>query len=159
MYPNVDLHIAGAWTGGGEGQTLPILNPATGEEIGRLAVATRADLDRALEAAERGFAQWRRVSPNDRSKIMRKAATLLRERLGLDAELVPGKGGVFEVKSTAGDNHLGGDNWDKAIVDWLASESGRTHEEVYAEKAEPTDLKRLATPDEVANASVVIVAV
>src|SRR3982751_1779285 len=30
--------------------------------------------------------------------------------------------GVFEVKSTAGDNHLGGDNWDKAIVDWLVSE-------------------------------------
>jgi molecular chaperone DnaK len=30
--------------------------------------------------------------------------------------------GVFEVKSTAGDNHLGGDNFDKAIVDWLASE-------------------------------------
>ena len=28
--------------------------------------------------------------------------------------------GVFEVKSTAGDNHLGGDNFDKAIVDWLA---------------------------------------
>ncbi|MGN6188875.1 MAG: molecular chaperone DnaK [Conexibacter sp.] len=30
--------------------------------------------------------------------------------------------GVFEVKSTAGDNHLGGDNFDKAIVDWLVSE-------------------------------------
>jgi molecular chaperone DnaK len=30
--------------------------------------------------------------------------------------------GVFEVKSTAGDNHLGGDNFDKALVDWLASE-------------------------------------
>src|SRR4030095_3766699 len=30
--------------------------------------------------------------------------------------------GVFEVKSTAGDNHLGGDNFDKAIVDWLATE-------------------------------------
>jgi len=33
--------------------------------------------------------------------------------------------GVFEVKSTAGDNHLGGDNWDKAVVDWLASEFKR----------------------------------
>jgi molecular chaperone DnaK len=33
--------------------------------------------------------------------------------------------GVFEVKSTAGDNHLGGDNWDKAIVDWLAAEFRR----------------------------------
>ncbi len=30
--------------------------------------------------------------------------------------------GVFEVKSTAGDNHLGGDNFDKAIVDWMSSE-------------------------------------
>jgi molecular chaperone DnaK len=30
--------------------------------------------------------------------------------------------GVFEVKATAGDNHLGGDNWDKAIVDWMAHE-------------------------------------
>lgn len=33
--------------------------------------------------------------------------------------------GVFEVKSTSGDNHLGGDNWDKAIVDWLVSEFKR----------------------------------
>ena len=30
--------------------------------------------------------------------------------------------GVFEVKSTAGDNHLGGDNFDKAIVDWMVAE-------------------------------------
>ncbi len=32
---------------------------------------------------------------------------------------------VFEVKATAGDNHLGGDNWDKAIVEWLVSEFKR----------------------------------
>jgi molecular chaperone DnaK len=30
--------------------------------------------------------------------------------------------GVFEVKSTAGDNHLGGDNFDKAVVDWMVGE-------------------------------------
>src|SRR5688572_22014423 len=30
--------------------------------------------------------------------------------------------GVFKVLSTAGDNHLGGDNWDKAIVEWMVSE-------------------------------------
>src|SRR2546422_3942854 len=30
--------------------------------------------------------------------------------------------GVFEVKATSGDNHLGGDNFDKAIVDWLVKE-------------------------------------
>src|SRR5207244_4204871 len=30
--------------------------------------------------------------------------------------------GVFEVKATSGDNHLGGDNFDKAIVDWMVAE-------------------------------------
>jgi len=38
----------------------------------------------------------------------------------------------------------------KAYFDWLASEAGVTHEDIYKEKAAPTDLKRLATPDEVA---------
>jgi molecular chaperone DnaK len=33
--------------------------------------------------------------------------------------------GVFEVKSTSGDNHLGGDNWDKAIVEWMVAEFKR----------------------------------
>jgi NAD(P)-dependent dehydrogenase (short-subunit alcohol dehydrogenase family) len=41
----------------------------------------------------------------------------------------------------------------KAYFDWIAAESGRTHEEVYAEKAAPTDLKRLASPQEVARAT------
>ena len=44
----------------------------------------------------------------------------------------------------------------KAYFDWIASETGRTHEEVYAEKAAPTDLKRLATPDEVARAALML---
>src|SRR5215204_4426963 len=33
--------------------------------------------------------------------------------------------GVFEVKATSGDNHLGGDNWDKAVVEWLVAEFKR----------------------------------
>jgi len=41
----------------------------------------------------------------------------------------------------------------KAYFDWIATETGRTHAEVYAEKAAPTDLKRLATADEVARAA------
>jgi len=41
----------------------------------------------------------------------------------------------------------------KAYFDWMAEERGVTHEDIYREKAEPTDLKRLATPDEVARAT------
>src|ERR671921_1113912 len=42
-----------------------------------------------------------------------------------DVSLLEIGDGVFEVKATAGDNHLGGDNFDKAVVDWLAAEFKR----------------------------------
>ncbi|MGZ4447016.1 MAG: SDR family oxidoreductase [Nocardioides sp.] len=41
----------------------------------------------------------------------------------------------------------------KAYFDWLASEAGTTHEDIYRQKAAPTDLKRLASPEEVARAT------
>src|SRR4030081_974209 len=49
--------------------------------------------------------------------------------------------GVFEVKSTAGDNHLGGDNFDKAIVDWLVSEFKKS--QAIDLSADPMGLPRL----------------
>ncbi len=49
--------------------------------------------------------------------------------------------GVFEVKATAGDNHLGGDNFDATIVDWLAGEFKR--DQAIDLKADPMALQRL----------------
>ncbi|HKG02224.1 MAG TPA: molecular chaperone DnaK [Conexibacter sp.] len=49
--------------------------------------------------------------------------------------------GVFEVKSTAGDNHLGGDNFDKAIVDWLVGDFKKSQGIDLA--ADPMALQRL----------------
>ena len=73
-YSDVSLMIDGAWTKGANGRTIPVINPATEEVIGQVAHAEKSDLDRALAAAEKGFQQWRKVSPFDRYKIMRKAA-------------------------------------------------------------------------------------
>jgi succinate-semialdehyde dehydrogenase/glutarate-semialdehyde dehydrogenase len=79
-YPDTQLFIAGTWRDAADGRTLPVENPATGKEIGRVAHAGRADLDRALAAADRGFEVWRDFTPAARSVIMRKAAALMRER-------------------------------------------------------------------------------
>ncbi len=79
-YPNTSLLIDGQWCDAADGRTLPVFNPATGDEIGRVAHAGRADLDRALAAAQKGFAQWRNVPALERSKIMREAARLMRGR-------------------------------------------------------------------------------
>ena len=51
-YPNTQLFIAGLWQDAAEGKTLAVFNPATGKEIGRVAHATKVDLDRALDAAQ-----------------------------------------------------------------------------------------------------------
>jgi succinate-semialdehyde dehydrogenase/glutarate-semialdehyde dehydrogenase len=53
-YVDTQLFINGQWQQALEGRTLPVVNPATGTEIGRVAHAGRPDLDRALEAAQKG---------------------------------------------------------------------------------------------------------
>lgn len=77
-YPDLQLFIDNQWRKTAE--TLPVLNPATEREIGRLPIARRADLDDALAAAERGFKLWSRTAPRIRAQIILKAASLLRER-------------------------------------------------------------------------------
>src|SRR6202012_2238742 len=79
-YPNVQLYIDGKWRAAASGKTIPVINPATEETIGTVPHAGKADLDEALAAAEKGFKAWRNVSPYERSKVMRKAAELIRER-------------------------------------------------------------------------------
>ena len=64
MYETLALYIDGEFIGGEGRRTEPVLNPATGEELGQLPHATREDLDRALAAAERAFQTWRRSSPS-----------------------------------------------------------------------------------------------
>ncbi|MBP7393845.1 MAG: NAD-dependent succinate-semialdehyde dehydrogenase [Zoogloea sp.] len=87
-YPNTQLMIAGQWQDAADGRTLPVFNPATGEEIGRVAHAGIADLDRALAAAQTGFETWRDISALERGKTMRRAAALMRERADRIASLL-----------------------------------------------------------------------
>jgi succinate-semialdehyde dehydrogenase / glutarate-semialdehyde dehydrogenase len=79
-YPDTKLYIGGRWRDGTEKKCLLVDNPATGEIIGRVAHASRDDLDHALIAAERGFQQWRKIGVLARSELMRRAAGLLRGR-------------------------------------------------------------------------------
>ena len=87
-YPNIQLMINNQWCDAADGKTLAVVNPATGAEIGRLAHAGIADLDKSLAAAAKGFQIWRNTSAVERSKIMRKAAQLVRERADAIAELM-----------------------------------------------------------------------
>ena len=80
MYPTLSLYIDGQFINGGGRKEQDVLNPATNQVIGKLPHATREDLDLALTSAQRAFESWRKTSPMERGKILRKIAELARER-------------------------------------------------------------------------------
>ena len=120
-YQNTQLLIDGQWCDAASGKTIPVQNPATGEEIGRVAFAAKVDLDRALAAAQKGFDAWRKVPAFERCKIMRQAAVLLRERAPLIAALMTQEQGkpVGEAKAEI---LMAGD-----IIEWFAEEGKRVY--------------------------------
>jgi succinate-semialdehyde dehydrogenase/glutarate-semialdehyde dehydrogenase len=125
-YPDTRLFIEGQWQDAAEGRTLAVLNPATGQEIGRVAHATRPDLDRALAAAQKGFDTWRNMTAQDRGKILRKAAALLRERAPQIAPLLTKEQGK-PLSEAMGETLMGAD-----IIEWFAEEGSRVYGRVVA---------------------------
>jgi len=112
--------IDGEWTRG-SGRGANIINPATEEVLGTVPHATIADLDRALEAAARGFAVWSAMSAERRCDILMRAARLLRERAEALAPIVTMEHGkpvaevIAEVARGAG------------FIEWDANEGRRAY--------------------------------
>jgi succinate-semialdehyde dehydrogenase/glutarate-semialdehyde dehydrogenase len=129
-YPDTLLLIDGNWTKARGGRTIPVANPATGETIGTVAYADRSDLDHALEAADKGFHAWRKVSAFDRSKLMRKAANLLRERVDSVTRTMALEQGKPLPEAKA-ETLAGAD-----VIDWFAEEARRAFGRVIPARAE-----------------------
>src|SRR5262245_7664292 len=128
-YVDTQLFINGQWQQPVEGRTLPVVNPATGKEIGRVAHAGRPDLDRALEAAQKGFEVWRDTLPAERAKIMRKAAALMRERAVDIAPLLTQEQGKPLVEAK-GEAMAAVD-----IIEWFADEGMRVYGRIVPSRA------------------------
>ncbi|MBV7534977.1 NAD-dependent succinate-semialdehyde dehydrogenase [Duganella sp. sic0402] len=80
IYDPLYLFINGAWLEAGERDTAAVINPADGAILGRLPLASAADLDLALNTARDSFQLWRHTVPAERARILRNAATLMRDR-------------------------------------------------------------------------------
>ncbi|MBI4581480.1 MAG: aldehyde dehydrogenase [Planctomycetes bacterium] len=75
------MYIDGKWTDSASGRTLPVVNPANGEELGRVALADADDVDRAVRAARRAFDEgpWPRLDPLARGRYLWRLADLVRK--------------------------------------------------------------------------------
>lgn len=129
-YASLNHYIDGTWVQPTGSRSQDVVNPATNTAIGKLGFASRADLDKALMAADKGFKLWRRISTFERGKILRKAADLVRARadeIGRVLTLEQGKilaEARMEVLSAAD------------IIDWFASEGQRAYGRIIPARAD-----------------------
>ncbi|NLS07876.1 aldehyde dehydrogenase family protein [Rhizobium sp. P32RR-XVIII] len=72
------LFYGGGWHAPVNGRMVHSTSPATGEDLGPVPEATLEDAELAIAAAQKGFAEWRRVLPLERGKIMKEAAAVIR---------------------------------------------------------------------------------
>ena len=80
--------IGGAWVAPAGGQTLPLMNPSTGEQIGEIARGQEADVDAAIDAARRAFeGGWARTPAAERGRILMGLGKLVEGRVEALARL------------------------------------------------------------------------
>ncbi|WP_409160772.1 betaine-aldehyde dehydrogenase [Pectobacterium sp. B2J-2] len=80
LYGLQQLYINGAYVDSTGDDTFDAINPANGDIIAQLQSATAADVDRAVSAATAGQKIWAAMTAMERSRILRRAVDILRER-------------------------------------------------------------------------------
>ena len=139
-YADLTLFIGGEWLSAAGRKTSPVINPATEEVIGHLPHASKADLDRALAEAERGFKLWRAIFPDQRGKILKRTADLMRERAEEIARIATTESGKsihetrIEVQMSAN------------IFEWFAEEGRRAYGRVLPQRTPGTRLAVIKEP-------------
>jgi 1-pyrroline dehydrogenase len=71
--------VGGEWIDSASGETMEVLNPATGETIAEVPRGTADDVDRAVEAARRALPEWLETTPGERAEVLLKLADLIDE--------------------------------------------------------------------------------
>ncbi len=115
------LYINGSWVDSVKNETMDIYNPATEDYIGSVSHARKEDLDLALNSAQKGFLTWKNFSALERSKIMRKAADILKSRTKDIAKLMTIESGkpIADAEIELG---MGIDQ-----IEWFAEEGRRAY--------------------------------
>jgi len=132
MYSKFGQFIDGKWQQSSNKETYDVINPATEELIGKASKASSKDIDNALSSAEKGFQIWKKYSPWDRSKIIRKIADLVRKKnneLAKWMTLETGKPlseGLAEVSGSAD------------IFEWNSEETKRIYGQTVQSRFEDT---------------------
>lgn len=115
------LYIDGAWVDADSGATMPVLNPATREEIISIPNAGAAETRRAIEAADTAFTSWRTVVAKERSAVLKRWFQLIMDNQEDLAQLMTAEQGK-PLAESRGEVAYGA-----SFVEWFAEEGRRVY--------------------------------
>lgn len=120
-------YINGQWVSADNWAVTPVINPATGQQIGTVPAMGVAETRRAIEAAEAAFPKWRKMLASERGKIIRKLSDLMLANVDDLAAILTAEQGkpLAEAKGEIA--------YAAAFFEWFAEEARR----VYGETIPP----------------------
>jgi succinate-semialdehyde dehydrogenase / glutarate-semialdehyde dehydrogenase len=119
----LDLFVDGAWTPASDGARFDVTDPGTGEPVGAVASATRADVRRAIDAAAEALPAWAARPATERARIMRRWFDLIVENADDLAAILTAEQGK-PVAEAKGEILYGA-----AFIEWFAEEAKRVYGE------------------------------
>ena len=114
-------YVDGQWIDADSGETLPVLNPATGETIAEIAKCGTAETHRAIVAAEIAFVTWRQKTAKERAAVLRKWFTLMMEAQEDLAQIMTAEQGK-PLAEARGEIAYGAN-----YIEWFAEEAKRIY--------------------------------
>ncbi|MFB3820055.1 MAG: NADP-dependent succinate-semialdehyde dehydrogenase [Candidatus Methylomirabilales bacterium] len=135
-----DCYIDGAWVAADSGATIPVTNPATGEQIGTVPKMGAAETRRAVEAAERAWPAWRAKTAKERAVLLRRWYDLMmanQEDLALLMTTEQGK----PLAESRGEIAYAA-----AFIEWFAEEGKRVYGDVIPQHQADKRLLTLKQP-------------
>lgn len=126
---DLKLFIDGAWRAGEGSERHRVVNPLDDSTLGEAPLATAAELDEALAAADRGFKLWRATDADTRAGVLVRAAALIRERADTIATAMTREQGkpLAEAKGEVAAS--------AQLFDWYAAEADRAYGRVLVRPA------------------------
>ena len=116
--------VNGQWIDGDTGETFPVRNPATGEELTQVAHCGAAETRRAIEAAEQAMLGWRSLAAKDRSVILRRWFDLIMANQEDLAIIMTAEQGKILAESR------GEIAYAASFIEWFAEEAKRIYGDV-----------------------------
>ena len=113
--------IDGEWIAADSGETMEVRNPATGALVGRVPKAGAAETRRAIAAADRALASWRKVLPKERARILHNLFDLMHRHIDDLALIMTAEQGKPLAEAKGEINYAAG------FIEWFSEEAKRIY--------------------------------